>query len=100
MTKAQAIKQLEIWRECMRADLAEPDVIETYNMAIQALEYDDAKYHEEHGEVVIADVVWDDALKAKQAVSHLKDRPCEACEYHSERGCSKWDCVFDEVLRG
>ena len=26
----------------------------------------------------------------------LKDRPCEVCEFHSENGCSKWECVFEK----
>lgn len=42
-----------------------------FDRAIQPLEYDDAKYHEEHGEVVIADVVWEDALKALQTWNTL-----------------------------
>lgn len=29
----------------------------------------------------------------------LTDRPCEVCKFHSESGCCKWDCAFDEVLR-
>ena len=47
---------------------------EAINMAIQALEqepYDDAKYHEEHGEVVVDKAVWEDAKKA------LEQEPCE-----------------------
>ena len=34
-------------------------------------------------------------IKALDKISLLKDRPCSACEYHKENGCSKWDCVFD-----
>lgn len=25
----------------------------------------------------------------------LIDRPCEACKFHTEFGCSKWTCVFE-----
>ena len=33
------------------------------------LEYDDAKYHEEHGEVIVDKDVWEDAKKALEAVA-------------------------------
>lgn len=36
------------------------------------------------------------AVKALELMSLLKDRPCDACKYHGENGCSKWNCVFDE----
>ena len=36
--------------------------------------------------------------KALELIRHLKDRPCEACEYHGEHGCCKWSCVFDEMI--
>lgn len=26
----------------------------------------------------------------------LIDRPCGACKFHTEQGCSKWTCVFEE----
>lgn len=39
-------------------------VIQAKDMAIKALEYDDAKYHEEHGEVVVDKAVWEDAKRA------------------------------------
>ena len=38
----------------------------------------------------------DMAIKALEQTSHLKDRPCEVCEFHSDNGCSKWKCVFEE----
>ena len=38
----------------------------------------------------------DMAIKALDQVSHLNDRPCEACEYHKETGCVKWECVFEK----
>lgn len=37
---------------------------EAYEMAIQALEYDDVAYHEEHGEVIVDKDVWEDAKRA------------------------------------
>lgn len=36
-------------------------------------------------------------IKALELISHLIDRPCEACEYHKQTGCSQWSCVFEEV---
>lgn len=36
-----------------------------------------------------------EAVRALDLIGHLTDRPCEACEYHCGRGCSKWDCVFE-----
>ena len=38
----------------------------------------------------------DMAIKALDQVSHLNNRPCEACEYHKETGCVKWECVFEK----
>lgn len=37
-------------------------------------------------------------IKALELISYLNDRPCEACEFHKENGCSRWDCVFEEVI--
>ena len=36
----------------------------TDKLAIQALEYDDTKYHEEHGEVIVDKDVWEDTKRA------------------------------------
>ena len=38
----------------------------------------------------------DMAIKALDQVSHLNNRPCEACEYHKETGCVKWECIFEK----
>ena len=37
------------------------------------------------------------AVKALEQISHLKDRPCEACEFYTGEslGCSEWECVFE-----
>ena len=37
-------------------------------------------------------------IKALELIGHLKDRPCEACEFHKKNGCCKWDCVFEEMI--
>lgn len=36
------------------------------------------------------------AIKALEQTSHLIARPCEMCEFYTEDGCSKWECVFEE----
>ena len=38
----------------------------------------------------------DMAIKSLEKIEHLKDRPCSACEFHSDNGCSKWNCVFEK----
>ena len=35
-------------------------------------------------------------MTATELLSYLTDRPCEACKFHGENGCCKWNCVFDE----
>lgn len=37
------------------------------------------------------------AIEALEEISHLINRPCEACEFHGEYGCCKWECVFKGV---
>ena len=37
------------------------------------------------------------AIEALEEISHLVNRPCEACEFHGENGCCKWECVFKGV---
>ena len=34
--------------------------------------------------------------KENDKLKYLKDRPCEVCEFHSDNGCNKWKCVFEE----
>ena len=40
----------------------------------------------------------DMAISAIELIGHLNNRPCEACEFHKENGCCKWNCVFDDLL--
>lgn len=42
---------------------------------------------------------YDTAVKAFELMSHITDRPCEACEFHGENGCREWECVFDEWFK-
>lgn len=66
MTREQAILQIEY-----RKDFATPDQIQAIDMAINALKYDDTKYHEEHGEVIVSKDVWEDAKKALKQMDAL-----------------------------
>ena len=36
------------------------------------------------------------AIKALERMCYLTDRPCSACKFHSEDGCSRWECEFSE----
>lgn len=67
MTREQAILQIEY-----RKDFATPDQIQAIDMAINALKYDDTKYHEEHGEVIVSKDVWEDAKKALKQMDALE----------------------------
>lgn len=42
----------------------------------------------------------DMAMKALENIGHLKDRPCDVCEFQKENGCSQWTCVFSNGLFG
>ena len=68
MTAEKAIKNLYAIRTVYQMDLSEPED-RALAMAIEALEYDDIKYHEEHGEVIVDKNVWEDMKKALGSVS-------------------------------
>lgn len=70
MTKEKAIEVIK--HECYIVDLLSLDRTKLVNTAL------------------------DLAIKALEQISHLKDRPCEACEFHTGDGCSKWECVFEK----
>lgn len=42
--------------------------------------------------------ICDYSINCIEPIGCLKERPCEACIYHGDDGCKKWDCVFDELL--
>lgn len=69
MTRKNAIKQLKMLKEHLKNDMYADDV-NALNTAIQALELLDT----------------------------LTERPCEVCEHHKEKGCCKWNCVFDGMI--
>ena len=75
MTREVAIKELQESLDMMRSydvDERESRLMTALNMAIQALEN----------------------------IGHLKDRPCDVCEFRKENGCCKWVCVFCDELFG
>lgn len=37
-------------------------------------------------------------MTSEELLNCLVDRPCSACKYHKENGCSKWNCVFEEPI--
>lgn len=39
----------------------------------------------------------EDAVDALWLIDQLKDRPCAACKFHKQNGCSQWECVFDDM---
>jgi hypothetical protein len=54
-------------------------------------------FTDEYGDMIDSEPYYealDLAIKALDQTSHLKDRPCEACEFHIGDSCSKWECVF------
>ena len=61
----------------------------TRKQAIEVLDMVEA-----HG---LADEAKKMAIEALKEISHLVNRPCEACEFHGENGCCKWECVFKGV---
>ena len=61
----------------------------TRKQAIEVLDMVEA-----HG---LADEAKKMAIEALEEISHLVNRPCEACEFHGENGCCKWECVFKGV---
>lgn len=80
MTNEKAITELSVlWERMKRAK-------ESGILAYKTIMYYDGQYVE----------ALDKAIKALEQTSHLIDRPCEACEFHKDNGCSKWSCVFEE----
>ena len=35
-------------------------------------------------------------MTREEILACLTDRPCTVCKFHSENGCGKWNCVFEE----
>ena len=52
------------------------------------LAYDDAKYHEEHGEVIVAKDLWEDAKRALMAIEDIR---AEIKEYRDACSDGEWD---------
>lgn len=37
-------------------------------------------------------------MTREELLDCLTDRPCDVCKFHTETGCSKWKCVFEEPI--
>lgn len=35
-------------------------------------------------------------MTREEMLARLTDRPCNVCKFHTENGCAKWSCVFEE----
>ena len=35
-------------------------------------------------------------MTREEQLSCLTDRPCDVCKFHTENGCDRWECVFEE----
>lgn len=35
-------------------------------------------------------------MTREEMLACLTDRPCDVCKFHTEKGCKKWSCVFEE----
>lgn len=61
---------------------------------------------EDHGEepeqdeglITLTGKEYFDMVTAKDTLSLLIRRPCEACSLHTDTGCTRWSCSFDKVL--
>lgn len=35
-------------------------------------------------------------MTREEMLACLTDRPCSVCKHHTEKGCERWNCVFEE----
>lgn len=35
-------------------------------------------------------------MTREEMLACLNDRPCNVCKFHTENGCARWSCVFEE----
>ena len=35
-------------------------------------------------------------MTREEMLACLTDRPCDVCKFHTEKGCGRWSCVFEE----
>lgn len=89
MTNDKAKKMLKAKLECLKNETS--GINHDCNMRL----CDDCSLNYEQGNMGDQKEVLRMAIKALEQISHLKDRPCEACEFYTEEGCSKWECVFE-----
>ena len=90
MTNEEAKKMLKAKLECLKNETSRINY--DCNMRL----CDGCSLNYEQGNMGEQKEALDMAIKALEQTSHLKDRPCEVCEFHSDKGCSKWKCIFEE----
>lgn len=59
-------------------------------------------YIDEYKPVIINedyDIALRKAVIALELLDCLTDRPCSVCTHHKEKGCCKWNCVFDGYIK-
>lgn len=89
MTNEEAKKMLEAKLECLKNETS--GINHDCNMRL----CDGCSLNYEQGNMGEQEEALQMGAKALELISHLKDRPCEACEFYTEEGCSKWECVFE-----
>ena len=35
-------------------------------------------------------------MTREEMLACLNDRPCDVCKFHTEKGCERWNCIFEE----
>ena len=85
MTNEEAIAHLKERNKNLVKDAKDENV---YDYEKQVIEADCMRSYFEVNEK---------AIQAIEQISHLKRRPCEACEFYTGEslGCSEWECVFE-----
>lgn len=89
MTNEEAKKMLKAKLECLKRETSGTDI------DCNCRNCDECSLSYEQGNMGEQKEALDMAIKALEQTSHLTDRPCPVCEFHTENGCSKWNCVFE-----
>lgn len=90
MTNKEAKKMLKARLECLKRETSGTDIDCNYRNC------DECNLCYEQGTMGEQKEALGFAIKAVEQISHLIARPCEMCEFYTEDGCSKWECVFEE----
>ena len=90
MTNKEAKEKLKAKMECLNRETSGTDI------DCNSRNCDECNLCYEQGNMGEENEALDLAIKALEKISHLIDRPCEACEFRKEKGCCKWSCIFEE----